>query len=393
MLKKGLKRTILSIAIIVCLLLIVNIFRYLNKNLSYSIANKTTVERVIAADATVVRNEKTVPINGGVFEATITPGTRVSGKSLLGHLYKGTLDKTTEAKLRSLNEQIAQLSADSLFEDNYHETFPEEAAVNEARLLLAAINAGDYQQISVRSMSIKSALNQQKKEGEKTNFDQQLERLREEKARLEEQISTVRENVYAPFGGIFSESVDGYEDVLPIKMLKTLTPSVLQDTVPVKNKTDYIKIIDNSEWFLALETAAEECKNLSVGSSVAIRIPELGGEDIPATIYSINFEDDRCCLVISCSRTLTGIFDHRHLKVQVVVSSRNGYKIPSEALRMREGQKGVYVVRDNIARFVPIEILLQEDTFILVSTSTTGGIKLYDEIITSGNVEEGMLVR
>lgn len=391
--KKGLKRTIFFIIAIVCVLLVVNIFRYLNKNLSYSVASKTTVENIIASEALVIRNEKTIPINGGVFEAKVAPGTRVGGKSLIGYLYKGTLDNATESKLRALNERIAQLSAESLFETKNHSTIPEEAALNETKNLIFAINSGDFQAIPSRSIGIKSALNQQKKDGEKTDFDEQLAQLREERSALENQISAVRENVFSPFGGIFSETVDGYEDVLPVGLLKTLTPSVLKDTVPIKNNTDYVKIIDNSEWYLALEASSAECQNLTVGSLVYLRSPELSNENVPAKIYAVNHEGDECCVVIACSRTLTGIYDYRHLNVQVITSSQSGYKIPSEALRMREGQQGVYVVRDNIARFVPIEILLQDDEFILVSTITVNGIKLYDEVIASGNVEEGMLVR
>ena len=393
MLKKGLKRTVIFIAIFVCLLLIVNIFRYLNKNLSYSVANKTTVEHMISGEAMLIRNEKTIPINGGVFEARVTPGTRVSGRSLIGYLYKGTLDKTTEAELRSLNERIAQLSADSLFDISNHSTSPEEAAISETRGMMEVINAGDYQQVASRSRAIKSALNQQKKDGEKTDLDQELAQLREERRQLEEKISAVRENIYAPFGGVFAESVDGYENVLDVKTLKTLSPSVLKDTLPAKSTGEYVKVIDNSEWYLALESDANECESISAGKNVSLRIPELSNESIPATVYSVNTEGDKCCIVIACSRALAGIFDYRRLNVQVITSSQSGYKIPSEALRMRDGQKGVYVVRDNIARFVPIEILLQDEEYILVSTITSGGIKMYDEIVTSGNVEEGKLIR
>lgn len=51
------------------------------------------------------------------------------------------------------------------------------------------------------------------------------------------------------------------------------------------------------------------------------------------------------------------------------------------------------MVRDNLARFVPVDIVQQGEDYILVSTMTTDGIKLYDEVILSGHVEEGMLVQ
>lgn len=375
------------------LLLVFNIFRYLNKNLSYALATKATVEQLFTGEATLIRNEKTISVSGGVFEAAVTPGTRVSGKSLIGYLYKGTLDTETEKKLRDLNEQIAQLSASSLFNDAHRSTLPEEVALDEAHAMMEAINAGDYNRISSHAMGIELALNQQKEEGEKTDFDQQLLQLQAEKVKIEERISAVRENVHAPFGGIFSENIDGYEDVFSISGLKKLTSNQLKETRPVKDSGEFVKIVDNSEWFLAMNIPAKEANGMYVGMPVRIRLPELDEEAVQAEVYALNQDDSEVCLVLSCSQTISGVFDYRNAEVEVVTSSKSGFQIPAEALRMHEDQQGVYVVRDNLARFVPIEIVLQEEDFMLVSTTTSGGVRLYDEVITNGNVEEGMLIQ
>lgn len=390
---KKVKLAIWIFVAVLLLLLVVNIFRYLNQNLSYSIADKATVEQLFSGEATLVRNEKVLPVSSGVFEAVVVPGTRVSGKSLLGYLYKGTLDAETEQRLKNLNEQIAQLSAGSAFKSVHLSSVPGEVALSEAYTMIKNINSGDFNLVSSSAVGIELALNQQKSEGEETDFDHQLSLLRAEKAKIEESISAVRENVYAPFGGIFSENVDGYESVLPIGELKTLKPQQLKDTKPIVDSNEHVKVIDNSEWFLALNISAENAKGMYVGMPVSVRFLELAEESAQAVVYSLNADGEEVCVVLSCAQTLPGIFDYRKIEVEVITSSETGFRIPSKALRMQDDQQGVYVVRDNLARFVPVDIVLQEEEYLLVSTITSGGIKLYDEVITTGNVEEGMLIR
>ncbi len=390
---KKVKLIIWGFVVVLSLLLIVNIFRYLNKNLSIAIADKATVEQLFSGDATLIRNEKTISVSGGVFESAVVPGTRVSGKSLIGYLYKGTVDSETEQRLRSINEQIAQLSAGFDFNEAHASAVPGEIAISEAYSLMASINAGEYIQVSDSALGIKLALNQQKNKDEETDFDQQLALLRAEKTQIESSISAVRESVYSPFGGIFSENVDGYESVLPLSGLKSFLPQQLEETKPIQTSGELVKIVDNSEWFLAMNTSLKNADKMYVGMPVSVRFLELSEKSVTATVYSLNTEGEECCVVLSCMQTIPGVFDYRKTEVEVITSSKTGFRIPSTALRMQDDQQGVYVVRENLARFVPVEIVLQEDEFLLVSTMTSGGIKLYDEVITTGNVEEGMLVR
>ena len=390
---KKVKYFIWTLATILFLLLVINIVRYLNTDLSYSVADKATVEQMFSGEATLIRNEKTIPVSGGVFESVVVPGTRVSGRSLIGYLYKGTLNSETEKRLRNLNEQIAQLSAGSVFSDAHLSSVPGEVALSKAYELMNQINSGEYHRINESALGVKMALNQQKKKDEKTDFDQQLALLRAEKADIESSISAVRENVYSPFGGIFSEHIDGYENVLPISGLKSLLPSQLKETKPIHDSGEFVKMIDNSEWFLALNVPRKDVEKIYVGMPVSVRFLELSESAVQATVYALNEEEGNCCVVLSCNQTLPGIFDYRQTEVEIITSSKTGFRIPSTALRMKGEQQGVYVVRENLARFVPVEIVLQEEEFMLVSTVTSGGIKLYDEVITTGNVEEGMLVR
>lgn len=390
---KKVKYTIWAFVAVLLFLLVINIIRYLNADLSYSVADKATVEQMFSGEAILIRNEKTIPVSGGVFESVVVPGTRVSGRSLIGYLYKGTLNSETEQRLRNLNEQIAQLTAGSAFSDAHVSSVPGEVALSEAYALMAKINAGEYNQVSTSALGVKMALNQQKKKDEKTDFDQQLALLRAEKADIERSISAVRENVYSPFGGVFSEHIDGYENVLPVNGLKSLLPSQLKETKPIHDSGESVKLIDNSEWFLALNTPSINAEKMYVGMPVSVRFLELSETAVQATVYALNVEEEECCVVLSCSQTLPGIFDYRQTEVEIITSSKTGFRIPSTALRMQGEEQGVYVVRENLARFVPVEIVLQEEEFMLVSTVTSGGIKLYDEVITTGNVEEGMLVR
>ena len=74
---------------------------------------------------------------------------------------------------------------------------------------------------------------------------------------------------------------------------------------------------------------------------------------------------------------------------QVDFASYEGIRIPAEALHIVDGEKGVYVKYGNIVYFRKIQILYQDEDFILVPEGGKVGsdneVRLYDEIITEGS--------
>jgi hypothetical protein len=87
----------------------------------------------------------------------------------------------------------------------------------------------------------------------------------------------------------------------------------------------------------------------------------------------------------------------RHETAEIVIASHTGLKIPSSALRVNDdGEKGVYVLSGNIAKFRKVNIVYSEDDFVLSRTEEgqEGYVRLYDNIITEGkDLYDGKIVK
>ena len=69
--------------------------------------------------------------------------------------------------------------------------------------------------------------------------------------------------------------------------------------------------------------------------------------------------------------------------------------MPEEALRVQDNKKGVYVKKGGKAVFREINILLQENGYLLVEevVSDPNALKVYDEVIIKGkDIYDGKLL-
>jgi hypothetical protein len=98
-------------------------------------------------------------------------------------------------------------------------------------------------------------------------------------------------------------------------------------------------------------------------------------------------------LIFSCDRTPKGFSFLRTQRVQSVVEQVTGYRVPVEALREHNGEKGVYILHDSSVEFRRISIVREGTGYYIVQTyeqDAAGGsgkakyLHYGDLIITAG---------
>ena len=85
----------------------------------------------------------------------------------------------------------------------------------------------------------------------------------------------------------------------------------------------------------------------------------------------------------------------RRQSCKLILSTYEGFKIPIEALRVVDGQAGVFVLEGAEAKFKPAEILYKSANFYVVKANTEDkdALFLYDKvIINSKNLYDGKVV-
>lgn len=152
--------------------------------------------------------------------------------------------------------------------------------------------------------------------------------------------------IYAPCAGIFSNYLDGCED-LSLENLDGFTPSVPENAVG--------KIVSGG-WFFVADT--QETDFFRRGQRVELSLPD----ECSAQVLS----SDGGRLVLRCRGALTDVLNARRLTLTVTLSESSGIRVPLGAVRHEDGAAYVRVLRAGLEEKCPVEIIFQNESYCLV---------------------------
>ena len=114
-----------------------------------------------------------------------------------------------------------------------------------------------------------------------------------------------------------------------------------------KDENVLCKITDNYNWYLAAVISAEEAEDVTVGADVSLMVDASETAEVDATVLSLSEEEDgKRVVVVQCGKFVDGITSLRSVDYKLVLLRKSGLRIPSEALRIENGEKGVYILVD-----------------------------------------------
>jgi hypothetical protein len=115
----------------------------------------------------------------------------------------------------------------------------------------------------------------------------------------------------------------------------------------------------------------------------------VSAQTVPAQVVSIEIDDEtQTAKVELLSDYINGtIVTLEHAQAQITFSTYTGIRIDKEALHVIEGVNYVYVRLGNVAYQKRVQIVFEDENYILVSpTKKTGEneVALFDEVIVKG---------
>ena len=149
------------------------------------------------------------------------------------------------------------------------------------------------------------------------------------------------------------------------------------------------------------DMATEDMGKMAEGDTVTLRFQNGLDRDLTMTVHSISEEDRGQKLVILSSENYLGLTTLlRHQNAQIIFDSYTGLRVPRSAVRiltetitdedgneLTEKTTGVYCLWGSAARFKPVDIVWQEESYILVTpaegASSTRTLRTGDEAITA----------
>ncbi|MCI6353778.1 HlyD family efflux transporter periplasmic adaptor subunit, partial [Eubacterium coprostanoligenes] len=91
-------------------------------------------------------------------------------------------------------------------------------------------------------------------------------------------------------------------------------------------------------------------------------------------------------LVLKLNEMDADIAKLRKAEIEIRRNNYEGIKVPSEALHVLDGKKGVYVLIASQVKFREVNVIYSDDDYVLAEydESNEKSIHLYDKIITQG---------
>ncbi len=349
----------------------------------------------------VLRDETLVRTRHGITTMVVSEGERVSrGQTLAtGYLNSSALDR--ENRIEELENQLEQLKyAASYSADVSSQNILDTEIQSQLEQMCRFVARRDMNSAADRSPAIKGLiLRRMSSEKDNAAMDQRIAAIKEELSSLQADTSGDTVTVTASQSGYFSGSVDGYETILTVEAMRSMTTESFDEILPADGPTDAIgKLISGSTWYYVTVVPTAQTTEVKVGNEVPVSFASDFHQELTMTVEKLgkDVEGSRL-LVLSCDKYMQEATLLRQQSADVVFSSYAGLQVPKEAVRVdAQGQPGVYVLEGSMAAWKPIKILYDNGESYVAEKDKTSTDNLWpgDEIIVGAkNLYDGKVVR
>jgi putative membrane fusion protein len=326
-----------------------------------------TTYDILTCDGFLVRDEKIILSNEeGAIDYLRTDGEKVAKDSVVATIYVSEGDIDTLQTIKSIEQKIESLNfAQSPAQIMVSDPLDIEGLIKEQIMQLSkSVYNHDISDVGDIKEEISMLVNRKRlaiKEVE--NFNDEINELKTEKKQLTGKLTNKITDIKTPISGYFSSQIDGFETLLTPKIIGDLTAldilSMQQfKTKGVKPEGAIGKIITDFEWYFITLLDEAQAKSLNIGTRVQLSFPFASGEKVKTTVYNIGHATDGMVPVgLKSDIIVDGLNLMRHQTVELILNSYTGIRVPTGAVRIVDGQKGVYVLIGSQAVFKPITVI------------------------------------
>lgn len=371
--------------------------------LSPNVSTATAIDHTMTdfTDIGGVVATRSTPIfggGGGVVYYTVEPGQWVSADTPVAELYATQEAAEARAEIDRINMELQQLqTAQRTTSEGVDANLYMQQMVNGIHDLRSVTDSLDYSNLNTAMEEVALANNKyQIATGQVENFQTRIDVLMARRAALQAQA--------VPTGSILMEKTGFFMpaakyDRVPydIEALQEATPEELASLLaaqPAYSEEGIVGyVVEEYKWFLFITVGADEVVKYVPGNSVHLMFPEWGSFSLPAKVEAVEQNEEMSAfkITISSEQVTPELLQLRAENARVVFRIESGLRIDRDALRIIDGQTGVYIKFGNNAYFRHIEILLEDEKYILISGTYKRGVnevQRFDEVIVdTGGME------
>ncbi len=351
------------------------------------------------ASGFVVREEELLYSQYGTTVLNCAEGAHVAANDTVATGYRSEDAKTRQTRIDELSGQIEQLQyAWSAVSSGYDQAALDADIAGDLAQLSRYLALRDMNSVSDLSPELKGLiLRRTGSDSDSGSLQARISTLQAELETLEAQSAGDTSAILAGKAGTFSAAVDGYESVLTPERLMEMTVAEFESVQPDETDANAIgRLVTSATWYYACVVPASELSGVEEGDRatltfardyyqpVTMRVARLGGNEAGSRL-----------LVLSSDRALQNVTLLRQQSAEIVFTSYSGLRVPKSAVRVENGQTGVYILEGTLAKWKPITILHDtgESYVVTLDTSSTNNLWPGDElIINAKNLYDGKVV-
>lgn len=368
-------------------------------------AYKYTQKDSYETDVFVVRDESYITANvSGTLVSIAEDGTRVANGQEVALVFASQEAASNYSQLQSVENDIARYT--KLLNTSKSYAFDLDTLDDRINAsvfdYIEEIDDKSYQSLSEYSDSIRdNTITRQLAVGTELSLDEKLSSLQKEKQALESK-DTSHTGITAGSSGYYISVADGYENTVSYKDVTSLTVddvAKLKDAKPSKVSSDVMgKLVEDFTWYMVCNVPSNSIENLDVGDKITVSFPASSVDNIEAEVVSVSGSSSKKVSVVLSSNLMnSGIANLRKESARLILNEYTGLKIKNSAVRVNAaGEKGVYVLRGNVARFKLIDSVYSgKDYFISkIHSDSSKYVKMYDSVIVEGkDLYDGKVIK
>lgn len=385
---------IISVIVLIVLFVVIQFYKVTHIELKTQTATISTVYDKVSSEALFIRDESVVEKSpSGVTVACFQDGDKINVNGNVAMQFSSSKAAANYSKYAELTKQIKYyqtLEAQTVGQSADLETINEDIeqkVINYADGLAKnqiGDTAEDLDSVLVRRQLII---------GEDVNLLSIIENLRDQRNNYQSYSKPDR-YIKTDKSGVFSSYTDGYENLIDYSKAEETTidgfKSALKAVDKAQNVSNNIgKLVTSYTWYIQTLVSADTVKNLENGDYVNIVLKDDTSKSFKAEIVNgaeIALGQKETLLVLKLNEMDADIAKLRKAEIEIRRNNYEGIKVPSEALHVLDGKKGVYVLIASQVKFREVNVIYSDDDYVLAEydESNEKSIHLYDKIITQG---------
>ncbi|MBE6886988.1 MAG: hypothetical protein E7484_01060 [Ruminococcaceae bacterium] len=401
--RKRKKNMFWPVLIGVCLLIYIIMQWYLiNRNKIETVkATEGFINDSIMSVGIVCRDEIIMQdASAGYYYYAVENGDRVSSGMLVGEVYPTSEDINLIYQSQDIDKQIANLEEAENFMSSVNVDISitrrqlSNCMVEFSRNLSRGIYSNSYNDMSDIALQINKINVAMNREGDMESTKQALVDLNNS---VKNQISQPVQTIYSSVSGYFTNTTDGYENIASVENFENISyaegADILMNSIEQTDSNVYGKIITDYKWNLCTYVTSLQAEKLYEGQKIRLSIDVEEQTYQYVTVDKIVPKDNDMVLVVLKASTIgKDAVSARIRESEILFSQYKGIKIPKSAIRIVDGEMGVYVKFSKLVQFKKIKPVYQDENYIIlpIENDAENQVELYDDIIVKGvNLYDG----